>query len=232
LTGIKGAAELLISLFQNDSRAVQYCGVILDGVKRISSLVEQVLAASNPKPLNRTSVNIHQVLHQALRLAGLFNPPPAEITVEQSFDPSLPELSADLEALERVFLNLLRNAVDAIQATPTGHGRIRLRTAMESEFRLTSQGRRRQFLRVEISDSGKGMEPEEMQQLFTPFFTTKAEGTGLGLVLSHRTVALHGGKLWAERGGVIRPANSDSGPSGTAKPPGMTFCVILPFRPD
>lgn len=232
LTGIKGATELLRALFQSDPRAVQYCDVILEGVTRISSLVEQVLTVSNPKPLNRAPVNIHQILHQALRMAGLFDAPPVGLTIEQAFDPSLPEFSADGEALERVFLNLLRNAVEAIRATPTKCGRIRLRTAMETDFRLASHGRSRQFLRVEISDSGKGMTAEEMQQLFTPFFTTKAHGTGLGLVLSHRTVTLHGGKLWAQKGGV-----SDSvGEAGSRKPSdppeGMTFCVILPFSPS
>jgi two-component system nitrogen regulation sensor histidine kinase GlnL len=230
LTGIKGAAELLASQFRADPRAVQFCDVILDGVKRITSMVEQVLAVSTPKPLRRAPVNIHQVLHQALRMAGLFDTPPAGIVVEQIFDPSLPELSADSTALERVFLNLLRNAIEAIQATPAGRGRIRVRTAIETEFRLSSHGRRRQFLRVEVSDSGKGMTADEMQQLFTPFFTTKAEGTGLGLVLSHRTVALHGGKLWAQPGGVA-PANV-SGQGNAEQTAGMTFCVILPCGPE
>jgi two-component system, NtrC family, nitrogen regulation sensor histidine kinase GlnL len=290
LTGIKGAAELLGSMFPGDPRAQQYCRIILDGVNRIASLVEQVLvlSASSPERLKREPVNIHQVLHQALRMAGLYPEAPAGIVVRQMFDPSLPEVSGDVVALERVFLNLIRNALEAIEAartesaspnpaykesagaqsnTPTefpaphsaapadGKHMILLRTAMETQFRLTAEGRRRQFLRVEISDSGKGMDQEGLKQLFTPFFTTKPGGTGLGLVLSQRIIALHGGKLWAERAGLGTIANNDASTERPApeimdeEPPaspmdespghsegqtnaGMTFCVTLPVGPD
>jgi signal transduction histidine kinase len=125
---------------------------------------------------------------------------------------------------------------------------------METQFRLTAEGRRRQFLRVEISDSGKGMDQEGLKQLFTPFFTTKPGGTGLGLVLSQRIIALHGGKLWAERAGLGTIAGDEAsteraGPEIMDEEPpagsmdesrhgegqasaGMTFCVTLPVGPD
>jgi two-component system nitrogen regulation sensor histidine kinase GlnL len=277
LTGIKGAAELLGSMLPGDPRAQQYCQLILDGVNRIASLVEQVLvlSASSPERLKREPVNIHQVLHQALRMAGLHPEAPSGIVVRQIFDPSLPEVSGDVVGLERVFLNLIRNALEAIEAaraecaspipacdqskTPAtaihsavpagGKHTILLRTAMETQFRLTAEGRRRQFLRVEISDSGKGMDQEGLKQLFTPFFTTKPGGTGLGLVLSQRIIALHGGKLWAERAGLgtiageasterSAPEIMDQEPlTGTMDESlghsgGLTFCVTLPVGRD
>ncbi|HVA39951.1 MAG TPA: ATP-binding protein [Candidatus Binataceae bacterium] len=288
LTGIKGAAELLGTMFPADARAQQYCGLILDGVNRITALVEQVLAVSSPQRLKREAVNIHQVLHQALRMAGLFPDTDTAFPIEQDFDPSLPEVSGDAAALERVFLNLIRNAWEAVEATrgggpamaasgtragiaPAGsltsadgtggsewHGAIRLHTTMETQFRLSSNGKRRQFLRVEVSDSGKGMSAAELRQLFTPFFTTKPSGTGLGLVLSQRIIALHGGKLWAERGGMPPRGNRLSGAAGhdgrravhavpghqradgaaaapldhQPRPRGMTFCVMLPVGPE
>jgi signal transduction histidine kinase len=176
-------------------------------------------------------------------MAGLHPHPPNGVMIEQLFDPSLPEISADAAALERTFLNLVRNAAEAIGTS----GTIRLRTRMETEFRLTAEGRRRQFLRVEVSDSGRGMNAAEMAQLFTPFFTTKSSGTGLGLVLSQRIVAAHGGKLWAEAGGGIEPARPASAahqilavasprPTRPANPEehrtrGMTFKVTLPVGP-
>jgi nitrogen-specific signal transduction histidine kinase len=268
LTGIKGAGELLSSMFPADQRAQQYCKLILDGANRITSLIEQVLAASGPQRLKHEPVNVHQLLHQALRMAGIQGERPG-IVVQQLLDPSLPELEGDAAALERVFLNLVRNSLEAIEAasafcersgngqpvsqsTPVTHV-IRLRTAMETQFRLSTLGRRRQFLRVEISDSGIGLSADEIKQLFTPFFTTKPAGTGLGLVLSQRIIALHGGKLWAEAGGVeplpgidsipgTVPALSKgaavsaeptrvqghSGRSDRSKARGMTFCVLLP----
>lgn len=235
LTGIKGAAELLAGRLRQDPRAQQYCGLILEGVNRIAALVEQVLAASSQQRLNFAPVNIHRVLHQALRMAGLHPHPPAGVTIDQLFDPSLPEISADAAALERTFLNLVRNAAEAIGTA----GIIRLHTRMETEFRLSAEGRRLQFLRVEISDSGRGMSASEMAQLFTPFFTTKPSGTGLGLVLSQRIVAAHGGKLWAEAGGAIASRSAPIHPSnptqaanpGEHRARGMTFKVTLPVGP-
>ncbi len=221
LTGIKGAAELLAGMFPGDERAQQYCGVILDGVNRIASLVEQVLTVSGPQRLAEDQVNIHQVLHQSLRMAGLFPHPPAGVSLIQDFDPSLPAVVGDEAALVRAFLNLVKNAVEAIGSS----GTIRLHTRIETEFRMAAEGRRRQFLGVEISDSGAGVSEEQLSQLFTPFFTTKPAGTGLGLVLCQRIIALHGGRLWAQRGGVDRAKGN------LASKDGMTFKAILPISP-
>lgn len=263
LTGIKGAAELLAGMFPGDARAQQYCGLILEGVNRITALVEQVLAMSGPARLKSEPVNIHQLLHHVLAMAGLHPQAPAGIILQQHFDPSLPEINGDARALERAFLNLVRNAVEALDEAPgtaqsSGaagkvQGTIRLITRMETQFRLAAEGRNRHFLRVEIRDSGKGMTEEQVGQLFTPFFTTKPAGNGLGLVLSQRIIALHGGKLWAMRGGVSdepldkaaagyehppKPASGGSKRRGQAAARdadedrrelrGMTFCVTLP----
>lgn len=218
LTGIKGAAELLATMYPGNRRAQQYCDVILDGVNRIAALVEEVLAVSAPQRLVRQPLNIHQVIHQAMRMAGLYPNPPDGIAIEQDFDPSLPPVIGDPTALERALLNLVKNAREAIGSS----GTIRLHTKMETEFRMTAEGRRLQFLRVEVVDSGPGMSEQELAQLFTPFYTTKPTGTGLGLVLSQRIVALHGGRLWAIRGGVGKP------PHRGEQPAGMTFRITLP----
>src|ERR1700683_948247 len=94
------------------------------------------------------------------------------------------------------------------------------------DFRMTPEGGRRQFLRVEVSDSGVGIAEDQLAQLFTPFFTTKPAGTGLGLVLCQRIIGLTGGRLWAQRGGVGRA----KGTGGTKD--GMTFKVTLPMMPS
>src|SRR5208282_27768 len=107
-----------------------------------------------------------------------------------------------------------------------------------------AEGKRRQFLRIEVIDSGRGMTQGELDQLFTPFFTTKPSGTGLGLVLSQRIVSLHGGKLWAEAGSRIslapdgqtapsRVETADAdGHNGKNHPEGVVFCVTLPVGPE
>lgn len=223
LTGIKGAAELLSAMYPGEQRAQQYVEVILDGVNRIATLVEQVLAVSAPQRLKQDEINIHKVIHQSLKLAGLFPKPPPEIVIDQEFDPSLPEVIGDEPALERAILNLIRNAVEAMD----NRGHLRIRTRMETEFRLTAEGKRRQFMRLEVIDSGRGMTEAEVEQLFTPFFTTKPSGTGLGLVLSQRIVSLHGGKLWAERRGIETP---DAAENRKSRSHGMSFKVTLPVK--
>jgi signal transduction histidine kinase len=80
-------------------------------------------------------------------------------------------------------------------------------------------------MRIEVGDSGAGVSEEQLAQLFTPFFTTKPAGTGLGLVLCQRIVGLHGGRLWAQRGGV------DKAKAGEPSKDGMTFKVTLPMVP-
>jgi two-component system nitrogen regulation sensor histidine kinase GlnL len=180
-----------------------------------------VLAVNAPGRMAQEPVNIHQILHSAMRMAGLFPNPPPDVTILQDFDPSLPDVVGDKGALERAFLNLIKNAVEAIGAS----GTIRLHTRIETEFRMTAEGRRRQFLRVEVSDSGVGISEEQLAQLFTPFFTTKPAGTGLGLVLCQRIFALHGGRLWAQRGGVEKVKG------GSPSKEGMTFKVTLPMIP-
>jgi two-component system nitrogen regulation sensor histidine kinase GlnL len=223
LTGIKGAAELLAAMHPDDKRSRQYTDVIMEGVDRIATLVEQVLAVSAPRRVRQDEINIHKVIHQALKLAGLFPKPPPEIELEQEFDPSLPDVIGDEPALERAIVNLVRNALEAMD----NHGRLRIRTRMETEFRLAAEGKRRQFLRIEVMDSGRGLTQSELDQLFTPFFTTKPSGTGLGLVLSQRVVSLHGGKLWAERGGIEGPETSTN---PEARSRGMSFKVTLPVK--
>ena len=201
LTGIKGAAELMAGMFPDDGRAQQYCSVILDGVNRIASLVEQVLMVSGPQRLVQEPVNIHMVLHQAMRMAGLFPQPPEGVVGAPGFrSRACPTWLATRAHWSERFLNLIKNAAEAIGES----GTIRLHTRIEREFRMTAEGRRRQFLRVEVSDSGVGIAEDQLSQLFTPFFTTKPAGTGLGLVLCQRIIALHGGRLWAQRGGVDR----------------------------
>ncbi len=153
LTGIKGAAELLSAMYPAEQRVQQYYAVIRDGVNRITGLVEEVLAVSAPQRLVKEPVNIHQVLHQALRMAGLYPKAPEAIRIEQDFDPSLPEVSGDAAALERAFLNLVKNAHEALGTS----GTIRMHTRIETEFRMTNDGQRLQFLRVEISDNGVGI---------------------------------------------------------------------------
>lgn len=229
LTGIKGAAELLAASPSLTHCEREYCEIIAEGVKRIAALVEQVLTLNAPQRLRFEALNIHLLLHRALAAAGLHPRCPEGIRVEQCFDPSLPEVRGDPGALERVFLNLLRNAAEAVGP----RGVINIRTAMAERLRLAERRRRERFLIVEIADSGRGLLAREFAQLFTPFFTTKPNGTGLGLVLSKRIIALHGGLLWAEPKKTLEFLNAlGKEPADSEHPPDQGLVRATGRRPS
>jgi two-component system nitrogen regulation sensor histidine kinase GlnL len=206
LAGIKGAAQLLQARLVDQPELGEYTAVISREVNRLSRLVEDLLALGAPPKPRLAPVNIHRVIQQVVAVIG---PDCARdgIRLQFGFDPSLPDVLADEAQLNQVFLNVLRNACEAM-AAGRGEGRnsIAISTRMETDFHiLRDRDRSSQFLRVEIADQGTGMDADTAGQMFEPFFTTKARGTGLGLAISYKIVADHGG--------IIRAASNH--PSGT-----------------
>jgi len=209
LAGIKGAAQLLEARLAAQGDLSEYTAVITREVDRLSALVEDLLVLGAPPKPRLVPLNIHRVIQQVVAVIG----PDCDrdgIRLQFGFDPSLPDVLADEAQLSQVFLNVLRNACEAMTANGSvirGRDTITISTRMETDFHiLREHDRARQFLRVEIADQGTGMDPETAGQMFEPFFTTKARGTGLGLAISYKIVAEHGG--------IIRAAANH--PVGTA----------------
>jgi two-component system sensor kinase FixL len=98
----------------------------------------------------------------------------------------LPTVYADPIQLQQVVLNLVRNAIDAMDDVPETRREVLLSTRRLPEGEIE----------IVVADSGSGLAPEAAEHLFNPFFTTKAGGTGLGLAISHSIVRAHGGRLW------------------------------------
>ncbi|MCC6766013.1 MAG: PAS domain-containing protein [Deltaproteobacteria bacterium] len=194
LGGIKGAAQLLADTLKADPEGLRFTSLITREVDRVSNLLEQLLELTRPPRLRLGAVNIHRLLQEVLTLerAAAAN----KLTVRLNFDPSLPDVWADEARIRQVFLNLVKNALEAMER----RGTLTITTRMETDFhvRTAGQGRSRQYLSVEVEDSGPGIEPEDHERIFTPFFTTKNKGTGLGLAVSDRLVAQHGGLLRVE----------------------------------
>jgi two-component system, NtrC family, nitrogen regulation sensor histidine kinase GlnL len=189
LGGIKGAAQLLGEALDQRADLARYTVLITREVDRVAALLEQLLELTRPPRLRLASVNVHRVLNEVLLLEGASA---AGVTVRCNFDPSLPPLHGDEAQLRQVFLNLVKNAVEAMGGT----GTLTISTRMETDFHLRNPGHALgQFLSVDIEDSGAGIPPEECERVFTPFYTTKASGTGLGLSVSQRLVTQHGGSI-------------------------------------
>jgi len=190
LGGIRGAAELL-GLAADTERGKKTARLIVDEVDRISGLVDELMIFARGDHLNLARVNIHQLLDSLLDLIELESGH-ENVVVERHFDPSLPELEADSARLQQVFLNLIRNAVQAME----GNGRLTLSTRMSLDHRLVGpNGRPMPTVEVAISDTGPGIPAEIQHRLSTPFFTTKKKGTGLGLSVARHWIRRHGGRL-------------------------------------
>lgn len=194
LGGIRGAAELLSMSAAND-RARKAAHLIVGEVDRISGLVDELMIFARGEALDLESLNIHRPLDSLLDLLELERGY-EEIKVERRYDPSLPELQADASRLQQVFLNLARNAMQAMEE---GGGTLTLSTGMTLEHRLVGpDGRAVPTIEVAVTDTGPGIAPDILRRLSTPFFTTKRKGTGLGLALARHWIRRHGGRLRIE----------------------------------
>ncbi len=196
LGGIKGAAQLLRGALA-DPELIRCTDIIVREVERLDGLVEQLRELSVPPRLNLEPINIHRVLNDVLALQRQ-SPAWRDTVLRAAFDPSLPAVQGDRAQLTQVFLNLVKNALEALG----GAGELAVATRIETRFHIRRAGGRGQFISVLVEDDGPGIPEEAQTQLFSPFFTTKPRGSGLGLALCHRIVTEHGGTIGYEaRGG-------------------------------
>jgi two-component system nitrogen regulation sensor histidine kinase GlnL len=191
LSGIRGAAQLLEQ--DADAAGRELTQLICDETDRIVALVNRMEAFSDHRPIERAAINIHEVLERVRKLAQSGFARHARFVEE--YDPSLPLVHGNRDLLVQVFLNIVKNAAEAV---PGSDGEIVLTTAYRHGLRLAGpggEGRRHLPLMVAVSDNGSGI-PEDMRPyLFDPFVTTKRNGTGLGLALVAKVIGDHGGVI-------------------------------------
>ena len=192
LSGIRGAAQLLEqSVVDDDDRVLTR--LICDEADRIVKLVERVELFGDERPVERGPVNVHGVLDQVKHLAqsGFGR----HIQFVETYDPSLPPVMGNRDQLVQVVLNLVKNAAEAI-GQDASNGEIVLATAFRTGIRLQVPGSRERVslpIEMTVRDNGPGILGDLLPDLFDPFVTTKAQGSGLGLALVAKIVGDHGG---------------------------------------
>ena len=209
LVGIRAAAQLLAKEREFPASLREFTEMIVRQVDRLNRIVDDLLAFAGERKLERRPCNVNQILEEALLLVEpiLQN---GRLPVVRRYDPEVPVVVGDPDRLLQVFLNLLRNGAEAMDGT---EGELIVRTRFE---RVAPQVGGRAAAVVEVADRGSGIAPEIQRQLFNPFFTTKAGGTGLGLPIAVRIVEEHGG--------TIEVQDRQGG--------GTTFRVLLPLAND
>jgi two-component system nitrogen regulation sensor histidine kinase GlnL len=211
LVGIRGAAQLMKSELGPGvgQGLTEYLDVILKEADRLNRVLEGILDFTRMKAHEFAAFNVHTVLDRAI----LLNEEIARqsgVVLAREYDPSLPDVLGNQDQLMQVFLNIVRNAIEAMP----GGGKLTVVTRMSDLFTsVQADGKKHRLMVAKVSDTGQGIKPEELQNIFAPFFTTKDRGVGLGLALSYQIVQEHLGTIRVE---------SEPGA-------GTTFSVYLPL---
>jgi PAS domain S-box-containing protein len=196
--------QVLKRKMDNESAEFSYVDMALQGVERISKIVDVTLNFSRPAMPDVQNIDINQLIPNVLELTRS-NIKRKDVTIDLDLDPELPTVNADGKQIQQVFINLITNALDAIETK----GRIDIQTFRE-DGQKSNEG---SYVVVSVKDDGIGMPPEELTKIFNPFFTRKSEGTGLGLPITQRILHQHNGIIDVE----------------SQKGKGTTFYVKLPI---
>lgn len=191
LGGIKGAAQLLQMELDADSSLVEYPQVMIRETERVNRIIEELLDLSRPRQTTDIDVNIGTVINDIVLLQRQAF---AEKNVQFKLylDPSIPEIRGDKSLLTQLFLNLIKNAGEAVEQD----GTVQITTRIDSDYHLSAPGERAvPLIQIVVTDDGPGIPQEHRDRIFTPFYTTKTGGTGLGLATCQKIVGDHQGLL-------------------------------------
>lgn len=191
LGGIKGAAQLLQMELADNQELQEYTQLMIRETDRVNRIIEELMDLSRPRKAKTDAVNLSQLLDEIVMLQKQALAERA-INFKLQLDPSIPPITGDRDLLVRLLLNLIKNAGEA---EPDG-GEILIESRIDSEYHMSVPGARpTPMVLITISDNGTGIPQQQLDQIFTPFYTTKDSGTGLGLPICQKIVTDHEGLM-------------------------------------
>lgn len=190
LTSIRSTIQYLSNDFDVESEKGQMMHELLNETERINKIVQGLLSFARPSELNSMEVNLEQLINQTLLLVNN-TLKKQRIEVEFEYFTEQTTIMGDAEQLKQVCLNIILNAVEAMKENDESHPRT-LYISMEEGTLIDVRSR---YLLISFEDTGKGIDEEDIENVFNPFFTTKEEGTGLGLAICFGIINRHKGEL-------------------------------------
>jgi two-component system nitrogen regulation sensor histidine kinase GlnL len=185
LGGIRGAAQLLARQL-DEGELHEYTDVVISETDRLAGLVDTLLGPGGPP--KKKPANVHELLEYVVRIIEAEDN--RQLSIRRDYDPGLPDIDLDRDQMVQAFLNLVRNAVAALD----GHGSITLRSRAVTNFTIGAT-RHRVIASIEIEDDGPGIPPDLQDSVFYPLVTSRPEGTGLGLPAAQELISRHGGLI-------------------------------------
>jgi two-component system nitrogen regulation sensor histidine kinase GlnL len=185
LGGIRGAAQLLARQLASAEQR-EYTDVVISETDRLAALVNTLLGPGGPP--NKEPLNVHELLEYVVRIIEAEDN--RSLTIRRDYDPGLPMIDLDRDQMVQAILNLMQNAVAALN----GQGSITLRSRAVMNFTI-GEIRHRVIASIEIEDDGPGIPPELQDSIFYPLVTSRPDGTGLGLPAAQELLSRHGGMI-------------------------------------
>jgi len=191
LAGIKTTAQALSEEMSKDDSRREYLNRITKEIDRLNELLKTFFSFAKPQRLNLAYCHIKDIINEIIPFL-IREIADKGIHFIENYHPELPRIKVDKTQMHQAFLNLFLNA---IQAMPNG-GELRIDVSPTVSY--TFDEPKQNFIRIVISDTGKGMPPHIVHKIFDPFFTTKPRGIGLGLSITYQIIKKHGGTIKVE----------------------------------
>jgi signal transduction histidine kinase len=203
LVAIRTFTQLLPERYQDPEFRNSFQALALKEVDRICGLINDLLSFARPSTPNVSAENLNEIVEGIVRILET-EAKEKEVLIYRRLAAHLPKIFIDKEQIKQVSMNVILNALQSIEG----------RGVVEVSTRLFSKNGTEQYVQIEVRDSGAGIPEKDIEDIFNPFFTTKKDGSGLGLSISHQIVQEHGGYIVVE--------------SQVGK--GTTFFINLPVR--